>query len=184
MKNIIPCLLAIACAPFSSLAQSPSPADSSPSPAVAPVPHPRMGRSFLSPDEQKILDDAAKKAMEDPAVKAAKDKADAAMKDVGKAMVAKDDSLAPLVARVQAASSPGASPAGLSPEELQKLRAGREAVKGTPADTAWSMALRQYRIALQEKMITDPVVAAIFQKMLQHAPAGMPALPKPAASAQ
>ena len=139
--------------------------------------------SMLTADERKALDAAAKKAMQDPDVKAAKEKADAAMKDVGKAMVAKDDTLAPLVARVEAASVPGASPAGLSPEELQKLRTGREAVKGTPADSAWAMAFRQYRIALQEKMITDPAVAAIFQKML-HGPAGMPALPKPAASAQ
>jgi hypothetical protein len=144
-----------------------------------------MGHPIISPEEKQTLDDAAKKAQQDPAVKAARDKMDAAMKDIGKAMVAKDSSLASLVDKVEAAAVPGASPASLSPQERQKLRGGREAVKGTPEDDAWMAAAKDYRIALQQKMITDPAVAAIFEKLRRGpGPGPMPAMPKPSSSPQ
>jgi len=194
MKRIIVVsfLAAIACAPLSSFGQSLAPAVSD-TPAAAPPapPKPGLGASLLTPEERDTLMAAAQKARQDPAVKAAAEKMHEAMKAARDAMIATDKSLGPLIDKIEAATSspsPGVPRPTLTADEREQLRAGRDAIKGTPAADAWQKATAEYFAALRQAMIAaDASVAAILDKLPQGGPLGHgvggAGPPRPSASA-
>lgn len=182
MRPIALTLLAtLLCAPL--FAQSPAPTDS-------PTPPPaRAGVSSISPDERDKLRAASQAAQKDPDVIAAEAKFHAAIKAATDLMITKDASLKPILDKVEAGDRPDAL--HLTPDEQAKLRAGREAIAGTPELDAWQAATTAYLVAMRKAMIaSDPSVADILAK-LPHAAinhisaspaAASPAAASPAAS--
>lgn len=163
-------LAAIACAPASSFGQSPSPAASdAPSAAPSlPTVHQQLGASPLTPEDRATLQSASQKAQQDPTVKADFKKMADAMKAAHGAMLAKDSSVGPLLDKIEAASAPGAPRPKLTPDEAMKLRAAREAIKGTPEADAWQKATTEYHDAVRQAMIAaDPAVSDILMKISQ-----------------
>jgi hypothetical protein len=160
---LIPFLAAMACAPAASNGQSFSPAASGTF-VSAPARRERLGT--LSPQERTVLIAVGQKARQDPKVREAAEKMRNARKALNAAMVAKDNTLRPILDKVEAASSPGGIPPRLTGDEREQLRAAREAMKGTPEADAWQKASADYHQAVREAVIAaDPSAAPILEKM-------------------
>ena len=188
IKTLLPLLLIAA----TSFGQTPSPAPSAPSAPSAPPAYlrPGAGIAALTLEERTALVTAGQKARQDPKVQAAAEKVKEAMKAVEDAMVAKDKSLAPIIAKAQAATSPGAPRPLLTGTERMQFIAAREAMQGTPELAAAQQASADYREAVRQAMIAaDPSIAAIIEKLSQTGPMpmrpsiGSAASPSPSPSA-
>ena len=156
-------LAAIACATTTSFGQG-APAPGSPQAQAGGM----MGS--ITPDERTALVSASQKARQDPDVVAAGAKMHDAMEAARVVIVATDPSLTPLFDKIKAA---GAQRPQLTQEEIAKLRAGRDAINGTPESNAWEKATADYREAMRKAMIAaDPSVAAILAKLPQGRPSG------------
>jgi len=161
IRFLVPFLAAIASS--AAIGQSPSP---SATPLVAaPV---RARTAPFSAADRGSLIAAGEKIRKDPKVIAAAAKMHAAMLAVNAVMVAKDPSLGPILDKIQAASVPHAVRTPLTPDDRQKLRAARDAMKGTPEGAAWLQATMDYRAAVREAMLTaDPGISNVLNKLPQ-----------------
>jgi hypothetical protein len=122
--------------------------------------------TILTPAERQTLMDANKKAKLDPTVVAADQTRKDAMKAVRQAMVAKDPSITSVVAKIEAASSPGAARLTLSANERAQLHDDGIAVQNTPEGLALKKANSDYNLALRKAMVAaDPAVVPVLMKL-------------------
>jgi len=164
----LPFLAAIICSPLLSFGQDAPAAPGNTPPAASAAPMQPGAPVALTADERQILVQASQKARLDPAVIAADAKRQAAMKAARAAVLLKDQSLAPLFKKIDAAGSPapGATPLKLTPAEREQLIDAREAMEGTPEATALEKATSDYRDTLRRVMAAgNPVVADILSKL-------------------
>lgn len=138
--------------------------------AATPAPLPPGRRALgagLSPGDASAYIAATRRAMQDPSVQTAMANLRNAIKALRVAMLAKDSSLGPIIAKLQAPRTPGALPAPLTPAERDHLHNASEAMKGSPELLALEKARADFRVVMRNAVLkADPSVSAIFAKPL------------------